>query len=59
MYVEELISCLKDGREYDQTAFFKQLEEFENNWAMNGGSTLDHGPMDPYQLCLEMAEKWF
>ena len=59
MYVEELISCLKEGREYDQTAFFKQLEEFENNWAMNGGSTLDHGPMDPYQLCLEMAEKWF
>ena len=59
MYVEELISCLEEGREYDQTTFFQKLEEFENNWAMNGGNTLDHGPVDSYQLCLELAEKWF
>ena len=59
MYINELASCLEEGREYDQDKFFKQLEEFENNWAMNGGSNLEHGPMDAYALSKELAEKWF
>ena len=59
MYINELASCLEEGREYDQDKFFRQLEEFENNWAINGGSTLEYGPMDAYVLCQELAEKWF
>ena len=59
MYIYELAMCLMEGREYDQTAFFKQLEEFENNWAMNGGEFIHIEQNDPYPLCLELAAKWF
>lgn len=33
MYVDEIISCIEEGREYDQKAFFEHLTEFENAWA--------------------------
>ena len=59
MYIYELAMCLMEGREYDQTAFFKQLEEFENNWAMNGGNRLIMQPSDPYELSVFLFNKWF
>ena len=59
IYVEELVSCLEEGREYDQTTFFQQLEEFENNWAINGGNVLMSEPSDPYELSVTLYNKWF
>ena len=59
MYIAELANCLMDGREYDQTAFFKQLEEFENNWAINGGNMMVREPSDPYELSVSLYNKWF
>ena len=59
MYVEELISCLKEGREYDQTAFFEKLTAFENTWAVEGCNISYREPVDAYVLCLQLADKWF
>ena len=33
MFIEEIASCVEDGREYDEAAFFQRLEAFENQWA--------------------------
>ena len=59
MYVEELISCLKEDREYDQTAFFEKLTAFENTWAVEGCNISYREPVDAYVLCLQLADKWF
>ena len=59
MYVEELISCLKEGREYDQTAFFEKLTAFENTWAVEGCNISYREQVDAYVLCLQLADKWF
>ena len=59
MYVEELISCLKEGREYDQIAFFEKLTAFENTWAVEGCNISYRESVDAYVLCLQLADKWF
>ena len=33
MFIEEIKSCIREGREYDENLFFRKLEEFEDNWA--------------------------
>lgn len=33
MFIEEIISCIDEGREYDQNAFFERLTVFEDEWA--------------------------
>ena len=59
MYVNELISCIEEGREYDQTAFFDKLTAFEDDWAINGAHINYREPSDPVELSKELCEKWF
>lgn len=58
-FVEELQACLEEGREYDQAAFFKWCESFEDNWAINGADIRYRQPSDPLTLSKSLAEKWF
>lgn len=58
-FVEELLLCLEEGREYDQTAFFEWCEAFEDNWAINGADIQYCQPSDPLTLSKFLAEKWF
>ena len=58
-FVEELQACLEEGREYDQAAFFKWCESFEDNWAINGADIQYRQPSDPLTLSKSLAEKWF
>lgn len=58
-FVEELQACLEEGREYDQAAFFKWCESFEDNWAINGADIQYCQPSDPLTLSKSLAEKWF
>ena len=59
MYVNELVSCLEEGREYDQATFFEKLTAFENTWAIEGCNISYREPVDAYVLCQQLADKWF
>ncbi len=50
MYIQEILSCIEQGREYDQDAFFAVLDEFERNWAENDSEIKFRAASDPIEL---------
>ena len=58
MYIDEILSCIEEGREYDQAAMFDRLTEFEKNWAASD-DPIDHkDPVDPVALSRELILKY-
>ena len=58
MYIEEILSCIEDGREYDQAAFFGRLTEFEKSWAVCDDEIEYKDPVCPVQLSHILIERY-
>lgn len=58
MFIEEITGCISEGREYDETAFFERLTEFEDAWAKEGGDVVYREPVDYKELSYEIIEKY-
>jgi hypothetical protein len=59
MYCDEIISCIKEGREYDEEAFFKVLTEFEDNWVMDDTAPAVRQSTDYMTLSQSLLDKYF
>ena len=59
MYVDEIISCIKEGREYDQAAFFERLTEFEEAWTADDTDREYRPAADYMELSRSLVEKYF
>ena len=58
MYIDEILSCIEEGREYDQAAFFERLAEFEKAWAASDDAIDYKDPADPVALSRELILKY-
>ena len=58
MYIAEILSCIEDGREYDQTAFFERLTEFEKSWAVSDDPVVYNEPVCPVTLSREIISRY-
>ena len=59
MFVDEIRACIKEGREYDQEAFFKRLTEFEDGWVAEE-TLMEYRPATDYmELSRALYEKYF
>ena len=59
MYCDEIKACIKEGREYDQEAFFKRLTEFEDRWAAEE-TPMEYRPATDYmKLSRALYKKYF
>ena len=58
MFVGEITSCIREGREYDQEAFFQRLETFENAWAAEEQTFDYRAPGDFKNLSLAAIDKY-
>ena len=58
MYIDEILSCIEEGREYDQAAMFERLTEFEKNWAASDDPVDYKDPVDPVALSRELISKY-
>ena len=58
MYTDEILSCLKEGREYDEDAFFERLDEFEKNWAACDQHIRYREPSDHISLSNEIINRY-
>lgn len=58
MFIEEIIDCIREGREYDQDAFYKRLEAFENAWAAEEQKIDYRAPGDWKKISFEAIEKY-
>ena len=50
MFIDEILSCIEEGREYDQEAFFELLSVFEKDWAGNDHEMVFRAASDPMEL---------
>ena len=57
MYIAEILSCIEDGREYDQAAFFERLSEFEKSWAASDDPIVYNDPVCPVTLSREIISR--
>ena len=58
MYIDEILLCIEEGREYDQAALFERLTEFEKNWAVSDDPIDYQDPVDPVALSRELILKY-
>lgn len=58
MFINEITACIREGREYDQEAFFQRLESFENAWAAEKQSIDYRTPADFKALSLAAIDKY-
>ena len=58
MFVSEILSCIKEGREYDEDAFFERLTVFENSWAAEDQEIAFRDPSDHIALSHEIIRKY-
>ncbi len=58
MFIDEIISCIRDGREYDQDAFFQRLNAFEDAWASEEQYIDYRAPGDFKALSLAAIDKY-
>ena len=59
MFVDEIRACIKEGREYDQEAFFKRLTEFEDGWVAEE-TLMEYRPATDYmELSRALYKKYF
>ncbi|MBQ8838691.1 MAG: alpha-N-acetylglucosaminidase C-terminal domain-containing protein, partial [Bacteroidales bacterium] len=59
MYIDEILLCIKEGREYDEEAFFERLEAFENDWAENDHEISYRSASDYKALSRTILHKYF
>ena len=50
MYIDEILACIEEGREYDQVALFERMAEFEKEWAASDDAIDYKDPVDPVEL---------
>ena len=58
MYIDEILSCIEEGREYDQAAMFERMAEFEKRWAASDDAIDYKEPVDPVVLSRELISKY-
>ena len=58
MFIEEILSCISEGREYDEKAFFERLDAFELDWAVNDREISYREPVDHIALSHEIIDKY-
>ena len=58
MFIDEIISCIRDGREYDQDAFFQRLNAFEDAWAAEDQSIAYRAPGDFKALSFAAIDRY-
>ena len=58
MYIEEILSCIEEGREYDQAAFFERLAAFEKDWATYDNETGYKEPSCPVELSRKLISQY-
>lgn len=59
MFVDEIIACINEGREYDQKAFFERLTDFEDNWAAEETALDSRHAQNYRELSEQLYEKYF
>ena len=58
MYIDEILACIEEGREYDQAALFERMAEFEKAWAASDDAIDYKEPVDPVELSRELISKY-
>lgn len=58
MFIEEIKSCIIEDRIYDEEAFFRRLEEFEDNWAACEQNINFRAPSDYKILSSEAIDRY-
>lgn len=58
MFIDEILSCIREGREYDEKAFFGKLDAFELDWALNDREIEYRSPVDHIAFSHQMMEKY-
>ena len=58
MFIDEIISCMEQGRDYDQDAFFARLEIFENQWAEQEQDIDFRAPGDWKAMSLKAIDRY-
>ena len=58
MFIEEILTCIREGKEYDQDAFFERLETFENAWATEEQHIDYKAPSDWKSLSYQAIRKY-
>ena len=58
MFVNEITDCIREGRCYDQEAFFQRLETFENAWAAEEQSDDYRTPGDCKALSFAAIDRY-
>ena len=58
MFIDEILSCIREGRQYDEKAFFERLDAFEEDWAFNDREIVCREPVDYVELSNQIIEKY-
>ena len=58
MYIEEILSCIEESREYDQAAFFERIARFEKSWAASDDPIEYKDPVCPVTLSRELIFRY-
>lgn len=57
-YFDEILSCIQEGRSYDEASFFKWCEAFEDEWAANDREIDYNMPVCPVELSKALISKY-
>ncbi len=58
MFIDEILSCISEGKEYDEKAFFERLDAFELDWAVNDRKIDYREPCNHIALSHEIIRKY-
>lgn len=58
MFIDEILDCMKQGRTYDEKAFYERLTRFEDAWAEEDRPINYRPPSDYMELSSEFIDKY-
>ncbi len=58
MFIEEILLCMREKRQYDEKAFFEKLTEFENRWAAEEQQISFRSPSDHMKMSSDFIAKY-
>ena len=58
MFIEEILLCMRENRQYDEKAFFEKLTEFENRWAAEEQQISFRSPSDHMKMSSDLIAKY-
>lgn len=58
MFIEEILLCMRENRQYDEKAFFEKLTEFENRWAAEEQQISFRSPSDHMKMSSDFIAKY-